>query len=357
MTETYTVSNCSSGLSGWSVDIAVRLEQTSKAHIIHRLIRASQLERNAVLGALAEFCVQELEHKDTARPTSQKFDPVSFGQAVSTLSPKSLIEFIFGPPPKGFVGLMARLRGAPLERTLYRTLFEMFERGDLRARALQQTEGAVPASMVRLALDLEVVAVHPSTLGLIYRSTAADDLNGMIALIRRVCSGATDERISMSLSSLHKTQNVADWANRWLMRMDRLPSASPFVSDPEFKILITGQEMNEVGREFRNCLTREIRTVAVGRSVYAVSKRHGVIVEFVRGAEGCWVATNAWGHENNAPTASANAAVHDLLRRHGIPALLAPTEEERRALRLLSVFGGRDGITPLANDYALSNAA
>ena len=344
MTETYEGNGCLSGLSEWSIDAAIRLESTSGAHILRRLVKGSRLERNAVLCALSEFrraCFFEVENPSTA----QKFDALTYGQNVGSISPKALVEFVFGVPPNGFIGLLARLRGAPLPPTIYCTLFQMFEKGDQRARALRQLEGQISPPMVLFALELDAVAVHPSTLSTIYRSSSVSAVNEVIGLIRRVCSTATDENISMSLSALHKTQNLSDWANRWFLRMDRLPCLPPFGVDPEFKVLSTGPEMAEVGRQFRNCLITEIKAVAAGRVAYAVSARHSVIVEFARTSQG-WIATNAWGHGNAKPDETMWRAVGCLLSRHSIPALLSADEDEADVLRFLSIYGRRDGIAP-----------
>lgn len=82
--------------------------------------------------------------------------------------------------------------------------------------------------------------------------------------------------------------------------LDKLPAPGPFVEDDvDFETLTAGRRIASVGRQFRNCVARQIRLVAAGRAVYCIARPRRIIIECRRlSGDPRWLVVEAFGPKN-----------------------------------------------------------
>jgi hypothetical protein len=269
-------------------------------------------------------------------------------QALTVMRARKILQAVYGEAPPGFLGMLSRLGDNPLpQQRLYGLIFEMSSdpKHRERAAALLQISGEIGPSQLEIIRHLDPVLVHRNILNRISLSQV-DDVNDVLALIRRCVSTATDAALRQSVEQIHPKTRLETFFSRWLKKMDK-PVTGPQVpaDDPDFSVLATGEAMAALGRRFQNCLSSKIPYVATGRHAY-LEWRHapGAIAELHRLSNGQFVLADVHAVLNREPDPELVTTVRHKLGSLGIPAI--ETDDQLRAcgvLRLLGTFDFRIG--------------
>jgi hypothetical protein len=314
---------------------------------------ASNLKRQAIFAALT--MLEQGDPEDLAARLSA-LAPVHcvvpphpmarIAQALTVMRARKVLQAVFGEVPQGMLGMLSRLGDSPLpQHRFYRLIFEVFSAPvhRQRAAALLQITGTISPSHIEITRHLDPVLVHSNILNRISLSQV-DDVNAVLALIRRSVSTATDATLRQSIEQIHPKTRLETFFSRWLKKMDQ-PVTGPQIpdDDPDFTVLATGDAMAALGRRFQNCLSSKIPFVATGRHAY-LEWRHvpGAIAELHRLSNGQFVLADVHAVLNRQPDPDLVATIRHKLGSLGIPAI--ETDDELRACGVLRLLGTFDFV-------------
>jgi hypothetical protein len=211
-----------------------------------------------------------------------------------------------------------------------------------RAAALLQISGNIGPSHIEITRHLDPVLVHRNILNRISLSQV-DDLNAVLALIRRSVSTATDAALRQSVEQIHPKIRLETFFSRWLKKMDQPVAGLQIPADDlDFTVLATGEEMAALGRHFQNCLSSKIPYVATGRHAYLEWRHAPAIAELHRLSNGQFVLADVHAVLNRQPDPDLVATIRHKLGSLGIPAI--ETDDELRACGVLRLLGTFDFV-------------
>jgi hypothetical protein len=266
-------------------------------------------------------------------------------QALTVMKARKVVQAVFGEIPQGMLGMLSRLGDTPLpQHRFYHLIFEMFSNPEHRQRAaaLLQITGTISPSHIEMTRHLDPVLVHRNILNRISLSQV-DDVNAVLALIRRSVSTATDAALRQSVEQIHPKTRLETFFSRWLKKMDQ-PVAGPQIpaDDPDFTVLATGEAMAALGRRYQNCLTSKIPYVATGRHAYLEWRHAPAIAELHRLSNGQFVLADVHVILNRQPDPDLVTTIRHKLASFGIPAI--ETDDELRACGVLRLLGTFDFV-------------
>src|ERR1700712_54331 len=263
---------------GVYLETACKLDAACPGYL-NRVLHASSLTRSVQFAAYAEIDFAQPEILATRFRTlapsacDPSLDPLAqVARALILLSPRSVVQSIYGSVPVGLLGLLSRIGSDPLsDRSDYRLALSLFAdpAHQARAKLLRQTEGRISPGTIKVVARLDPILLHKAVLARAGDLERAEALNAAVALIRALVPTATDEALRQSLDGLSASdRTLSKWIMGWLRRMQRLPVTPPIPpGDPELRLL-QGCDLVELGRRFQNCAADRVGYVAAGTRVH-----------------------------------------------------------------------------------------
>lgn len=316
--------------SGSYLETACRLDAAYPG-FLNSVLRASDLRRAAIFAALAEIKLSGIDDLAARlRSIPSLACHADFGtyaqiaRALMAARAREIVRAIYSDLPDGYLGLLARLGPDPLpDRGLYRVAFNLFNNPANKARGklLRQLTGTLSATKIEVAARLDPVLLHPAAFERLYDVNRVETLHAALAIIRALVPEATDEALRRSLDGLSPAdRGLSQWVQRWLRRMTRLPVTPPIPeNDPELRLL-SGPDMIELGRRFRNCAADRIAYLAVGSRLFFewVGPGSPAVVELRALSGGRFVVEDLKGLRNAAPEQEVAAAIRARLEAAGV---------------------------------------
>lgn len=270
-------------LDGWAGDLAAHIDAFDPGFLGHvtRLTAGFKQVAFAVMAARAHPDFLEACNSDEQPPA----EPVSvavlkeIAQAIRTQSPRRLLTAAYNSCPDGFVGALAKIGPVAQPKQFYGRLHDLFNDPGKRQMAnVARQFRRFDAVKLDILETLDPLFLVPRFAEKASGVQEASDLTQALDIVRKTCSGATDEVLDESVR--HHGGSVSQWIERWLLRADRIPFP-PHDLGEEFAPLDTAQKMADAGRRFQNCLGSPAIIVRVlrGMSRYWAHTRHNVIVE------------------------------------------------------------------------------
>ncbi|MBM6583992.1 hypothetical protein ILT44_27715 [Microvirga sp. BT689] len=278
-----------------------------------------------------------------AHYTSSPHPKAQIAQALTSLRARKILQAVYGESPRGLLGMLSRLGDSPLpQQRLYRVVFDLLSdpKHRERAAALLKISGNIGPSHIEITQHLDPVLVHEKILNRIGLAQV-DDVNAVLALIRKRVSTATDAALRQSVEQIQPKTRLETFFSRWLKKMDQ-PVAGPQIAadDPDFTMLTTGEAMAALGRRFQNCLSSKIPYVATGRHAYLEWRHAPAIAELHRLSDGQFVLADVHAILNREPDPDLVATIRHKLGSLGIPAI--ETDNQLRACGVLQLLGTFD---------------
>lgn len=195
------------------------------------------------------------------------------GQALLRLRrPRDLVGAIVSGPPPGLAGALSRLGNNPCApRTYYelaRVHLSKNPEDRRRAKVLGQIEGGLVGAQIEILSKLDPVLLHPALVSKLYDVGQVDEIHHGLHLIRRYCSGASDDALHASLKRLRRDGHRTDLVKSWACRFDRLPHHLDVNGDKTLIVLSSAAEMVAAGRRYKNCLKTKIYEVFLGTCLF-----------------------------------------------------------------------------------------
>ncbi|MFL4991781.1 MAG: hypothetical protein ACJ8DV_10875 [Microvirga sp.] len=336
--------------TGWALQ-AASLIDTHCPSLINHVLTASDCKRQVIFATLADLRLTTPDKlaadlRDIA-PTDclTTLDPLAqIGRALIVSKPRQIIEAVFGFVPEGLLGVMKRIGSQPFACPLtYRLLHDLMSRREHRARAkaLVQVAGLITEDAIRIIADLDGPWLSPAVICRIRSRQELDAFIDAVELIRWVCPKVSDEELAASFENLSPRASASEWASRWLSRATAFLAIPPVPDDPEFRLLDSGNAMEQVGRDLQNCLRDKIISCALGRQAFVLHTSSSAVIELVRLRDG---GNDAWALERlhgsgHAPVSSET--VRTMVEKLSAVGILIPARFTEPALvsRVMGFLG------------------
>jgi hypothetical protein len=233
-------------------------------------------------------------------------------QAFRSRQARHLVAAAFGGRtiPTGYLRALARIGADSLrEPALYRRLFEIYAAPaeKQKAHALRYC-GALNASKIEVVDHLDPLLIHPTILGAVGSVARAQSANALLALLREICSGVSDEDLLQSI--IAASGQVETAARRWLEKAGCFPPP-PFTNVTGLEPLANAQQVLNVAKCMRNCLKTRIPEAILGMTYFyrteeassAPTEMWPVVVEITPLSNGTWTIAGVHGPRNRRPPA------------------------------------------------------
>lgn len=293
-------------VTGWPAPILASLDEVAPGFLV-AMSRSKAVYRQAIFAGLAAGIVDRptefLERATGGEMTETSWHGMAANLALTLLNmtPQELLAASHRTVGDGLLGALERIGYQPLTApNAYPRLNALLTgRGNgRRVRALQQG-GRIQDRLLDVVERLEPALLHPNVVRRIRTVTHADQINETLRLVQQVNSSATPEAIWKSSSDLGDGTDLTDWLRRFLLKGDCFP-APPFeMNDAELVPLRSGQELEDAGHRYSNCLSTKVLQVLSGRTYfYEFTVLPGAVVSFHRLSCGTWLMTKAYGRRN-----------------------------------------------------------
>lgn len=316
-------------VGGWPLELLGSIEAAMPG-FIWKVMATRPLWRQAVFAVLAKGALDDpAQFLQSANGWDD--DLISwpgllraFGETILTLRPREIVEIGLGSCPSGFIGALDKLPFHALTPEFYRTLFDLFASDDplmkRRRRVLEQLpildEGRLDA-----VLNLDLAVLSPTVVDRFPTARAAERLGEQIAIVRMLCSTATDAAVRASLEG-EAPNRYPGWLERWLQKVDRpLPHQLP-TDALDFLERVTPATAKSVGEAFDNCLGRDPEglTSLMSSGVFAMLawRDAGLLIELTLLDDGTWMARRIHARSNATVTDEMRLKVRAALEPVGV---------------------------------------
>ena len=264
---------------GWALEAAIELDRLTPG-LLGASFRFGGRRRQAMFLALGlvevlglDEVVAHLRSSEYAWEFESQDSAVLLGQAILHLRrPRDLVRTIIAGPPPGLLGALGRLGPNPLNPRLYHELARVFlstDPGDRRrAKVLGQIEGSLVGAQIEIVSKLDPALLHPALVSKLYEVEQVDEIHHGLTLIRRYCTGASDDALRTSLTRLRRDGHRSDLVKAWANRFDALPHHPDVGADKTLIVLATAAMMRDAARRYKNCLEDKIYEAFLGISVF-----------------------------------------------------------------------------------------
>lgn len=326
-------------LSGWVLPVVFDIDQASPG-FLRWLMQTSDLRRQLCALAVAE--VLKAGASCVGERLGAPGDPHKIVATALVSAPtRSLLTTLIGEVPSGYVGALAKCGSLPLAKPDgYRMLRDLLTNG-----------GAERIAVIRQASSLDYMALkrlsilHPllcnagfvSKLASLRQVRAAN----LVVKIARERAGADDERIR---TSAENQEDPSDWVRRWLGRVRALPLIPPALG-PDFRALLTPEDMREAARRYRNCMKGRVSSAVASRELFVEHREHGVIIELAALTDGGYLMKGIWGASNARPPERVARYVWEKMSEAGVVAQVARLQSDAVS-GLLELVEGWDDHRP-----------
>jgi hypothetical protein len=341
--------------SGPLLNTAVKLD-VHCPNFVSFVLCTSTLRRQAIFAALAAL---DRDHPESLAARLKSLFPTDHHSCRSphqqiarvlmmASRAREIIQAVYGEVPDGLLGVLNRIGDDPLpDPSLYFTLFETFADPQYRVRrdVLRHSRGPITALHIRIIHRLDPILVHVHMLTRLHSVSHAEDANAALGLIRRTVSSATEGALRQSIANIGEKTDLATVLKRWFEKLDS-PPAFPLIpeNDPDIVVMTSGDDIQALGRRYRNCSATRIVHVAIGYEALLEWKPSpGLVAQCRRLTSGQWVVVDFHARGNGRVQPSAAAAFRCKLETLGIPAL-SPGDMFPRTSGVLSMLGVWHGL-------------
>lgn len=290
-------------LSGWLLAEIMSLDAAASG-ILRHATSASPAWRNAVATALA-LGIRERRCEDfllLANGCIEDRDPVAqVSEALVSLRPSRILEAALGEVPPSLMGTLTKIGGTPLNTPAgYVRLIELLrsDAPDARARrkVLEQLNERLDDELLQTVSIIDPAALSPSAVLAIRTASEAHKVNARLAVIREICSTATDDALRQSIENARHLRPGL-WIRSWLGRADRLPPLGiPLDDDPSVRRIVPATAA-KTGERWRNCLAGHVNAMISGAAAYFEIDDLNVLVVLTRVDAG-WLLTGIHARAN-----------------------------------------------------------
>lgn len=260
------------------------------------------------------------------------------------MSPRTIATDLFGSCPDGLLGILRRLpRKEPLEPDHYAQIHCILEEPKNPKRvALLQYAGAISSSQVKAILALDSDLVHPTVLEDLRCEEEAHLLNAISKALQEVCPTLNPSSLKLSLG---KARDISKSVNGLLARH---LVTEPIHLPQGFQHLGSGQQLDQAGMRFRNCLRN--RLVYVASSIYAYACYEDVAIVELLKTNTAWLMVGVYKERNLPPSREEYDTIARKLLDVGIDAVRLSPPEKRAMIRRFSGHGYDFSLPNLLED-------
>lgn len=305
---------------GWATDRLVSLDRLAPG-VLARALTASPLRRQAIYAAVA---TRQIMYGDLAADHEVPDDVSGLAETLLRERGREIIRHAFGGVPDGLAGALEKIGAAPLARPEgYVALHAIFAQPSSKnaADALRYVD-SIDDKMLAAVEVLDAHLVHQNILTRLNGAVDAKDFNRAMAVVKTVCSRATNEAVANSIARMSASATLPSLVQRWMRRADHEPP-HPITDDNEIRALRTARDVAEAGRRYQNCLNSKVEDVLASRVSFA-EFRGEAILEFRPIAHGVgWLFWAAHGPYNNIVSGRTQRAVEAKMDQIGQPRLAA----------------------------------
>lgn len=313
-------------LSGWFLVEMMRLE-TARPGILAFATRASPLWRNAVAAALSSGVLYAPEGflLRVNGEVGEEVTEVQVADVFMAMKPMPIIQAAYGELPSCFSSILRKIGSSLLNtphayRRLHRLLTSDEAEHQARRRVLEKLDARLDDELIQVVEVLDLAILSPKTAMAVRTATEAQKLNARAAIIRQVCSIATDAALRQSIEDTPHFR-ASNWVRGWLGRADRLPRLGIALDDDPGVVRIVPATARTMGREWQNCLAGHTNAVAMSSTAYFAISELNVIALLTRTDAG-WLLSGLHGRANFPVSAETAHRVKDRLSSRGVICLM-----------------------------------
>jgi hypothetical protein len=244
------------------------------------------------------------------------------------------------------MGTLKKIGGTPLNTpAAYVRLIELLrsDAPDARARCkvLEQLNERLDDELLQAVSIIDAACLTPAAVLAIRTASEAHKVNARLAVIREICSTATDDAIRQSIENArHLRPGV--WIRSWLGRADRLPPLGiPLDDDPSVRRIVPATA-HSAGQKWRNCLVGHVNAMISGAAAYFEIDDLDVLVVLTRVDAG-WLLTGVHARANLPVHRGVPERVKERLSAQGVICLL-PAGSPPELQAVAGAFHGVDDL-------------
>lgn len=289
-------------LSGWFLAEIMHLDAAAPG-ILRHAMSASPAWRNAAATALAtgaRHCPQDFLLRANGFIGNESSD-VQTAQALVAMRPMRILEAALGEVPPSLLGTLEKIGGTPLNTpAAYVRLIQLLrsDTPDARARrkVLEQLNERLDDELLQTVSIIDLACLTPAAVLAIRTASEAHKVNARLAVIREICSTATDDALRQSIENARHLRPGL-WIRSWLGRADQLPPLGiPMDDDPSVRRIVPATAP-KAGQKWRNCLAGHVNAMISGAAAYFEIDDLNVLVVLTRVDAG-WLLTGVHARAN-----------------------------------------------------------
>jgi hypothetical protein len=313
-------------LSGWVLIDLMRMDAAAPG-ILRHATEAAPAWRNAVATALAvgvlgrceDFLLRAngcVEDRDLEAQVSE---------ALVSMRPSRILEAALGEVPLSLMGTLKKIGCTPLNTpAAYVRLVEMLRSTNPDARArrkvLEHINERLDDELLQTLSIIDPTCLSPAAVLAIRTASEAHKVNARLAVVREICSTATDDALRQSIENARHLRPGL-WLRSWLGRADRLPPLGiPLDDDPSARRIFPADAHN-AGKRWQNCLAGHVNSMISGATAYFEIDDQNVLVVLTRVDEG-WLLTGIHARANFPVHRGVPKRVKDRLSPLGVKCFL-----------------------------------
>jgi hypothetical protein len=278
--------------------------------VLAHICQTGSLKRQAIFAVLSELARDSPETlADRMRavipqPVTYTDDPLAvIARALVVARPSALLKSLFGSVPNGLLGVMRRLGDNPFrDPQSYRALHELmaYPAHRQRAKVLLQIGGPLNETTVQIVREIDPIWARVEVVQRLPTMERMHEFQQAVKLIQSLCPEVSCEDLSRSFERLEARASVSTWAQRWIRKATRFPPGPTLADDAAFRPLLTGADIHEAAKRFKNCLASKLPEIVLGRLFYIEFRPAPALIELVRLNRGEWALEGLYG-PTNAP--------------------------------------------------------
>jgi len=289
-------------LSGWLVVEVMRLDEAAPG-ILRHATKAAPAWRNAVATALA-MGIRERSENFLLRANGRVEDrdpDAQVSEVLVSMRPSDILDAALGEVPPSLLGTLKKIGATPLNTpAAYVRIIELLHSDTLDARArckvLEQLNERLDDELLQTVSIIDPACLTPAAVLAIRTASEAHKVNVRLAVIREICSTATDDALRQSIENARHLRPGL-WIRSWLGRADRLPPLGiPLDVEPSVRRIVPATA-HKAGQKWQNCLAGHVNAMISGAAAYFEIDDLNVLVVLTRVDDG-WLLTGIHARAN-----------------------------------------------------------
>lgn len=340
--------------AGWGLDLVVQIDDANPGFLA-RVCRSRLLWRQALWACLAKGGATDCEVLFRATGEAGWLSAgtrgliCEFANVAPRLSARDLVEITYGSCPDGLFGALRKLHGQPFHMPeTYRLLHRLFASEDgldrCRRAAIQQCTTLDERRLEAIVAMSEPGFLVPGVINSLDGEEAVRRFERDVAVVRRLCSWATDEAIKVAVAKARERRGRPFLASM-LSKADRLfPETHPCDADADLERFPIGKA-REIGRRFGNCLSadRILPGAASGVCAMVLWRNAELLIETRLFDTGSWAVHRVHAPGNQRVERQTILKVREKLAPLGVDCAIC-AEPSLELTGVADAFGGWDGI-------------